>query len=56
MMIETDRLILRDWRNDDVAALHAICSDARVMEFLGPLQSRAEVASAIDRQRSYQHA
>ena len=55
-MIETDRLILREWRNDDVATLHAICTDLRVMEFLGPLQTRAEVASAIDRQRSYQHA
>lgn len=54
-MIETERLFLREWRNDDVSALHQICTDRRVMEFLGPLQSRTEVASVIDRQRSYQH-
>lgn len=53
-MIETERLFLREWRNDDVDAFLAINTDPRVMEFLGPPQTREEVMSAIDRQRGYQ--
>ncbi len=33
--LETDRLILRMFGNDDLDAYHAICSDAEVMEFIG---------------------
>jgi RimJ/RimL family protein N-acetyltransferase len=50
--IETERLILRAWRDGDVAPLHAICSDPGVMAFIGPPQSEAEVRAAI----SHQHA
>jgi RimJ/RimL family protein N-acetyltransferase len=49
--IETERLILRAWRDDDVTPLLAICRDPLVMEFLGPLQSEAEVRDAIGRQQ-----
>lgn len=35
-MIVTERLILRVWRDDDVAPFHAMGQDAEVMRFLGP--------------------
>ncbi|MEQ1551752.1 GNAT family N-acetyltransferase [Sphingorhabdus sp.] len=34
--IETPRLILRQWREEDIDPFHAICSDPVVMETLGP--------------------
>lgn len=34
-MIETERLILRRWRDDDRPAFHAICADPEVMDWLG---------------------
>lgn len=49
-MIATERLILRAWRDDDRAPFHAMCTDPRVMEFLGPPMERAETDAAIDRQ------
>jgi RimJ/RimL family protein N-acetyltransferase len=52
--IETDRLILRGWRKADAASLHAICSDPRVMEFLGPLHTRSEIHAIIERQQAIQ--
>ncbi|WP_408589244.1 GNAT family N-acetyltransferase [Novosphingobium sp.] len=52
--LETERLVLRDWREDDVAPFHALCSDARVMEFLGPLQERSEAEAAVERQNALQ--
>ena len=45
--IETARLVLRDWREDDVAPMHAMGQDARVMEFLGPLSDRAEAERIV---------
>ncbi|VXC86479.1 GNAT family N-acetyltransferase [Sphingomonas sp. 8AM] len=35
-MIVTERLILRAWRDDDVAPFHAMGQDAEVMRYLGP--------------------
>lgn len=35
MVFETERLIVRDWSMDDVAAAYRIYSDAEVMRFLG---------------------
>ena len=49
-----NRLILREWRDSDVRKLHRINSDPKVMEFLGPVQSQADVRSAIMRQRLHQ--
>jgi len=33
--LETDRLLLRMFRDDDLDAYHAMCSDPEVMEFIG---------------------
>jgi RimJ/RimL family protein N-acetyltransferase len=48
-VIETERLVLRSWRDDDVDPFHAICSDPVVMATLGPVMSREETAALIDR-------
>ena len=48
-MIETERLVLRDWRVDDVDDFLIVCSDPETMEFLGPVMNRAEVAEFIER-------
>ncbi|MFM9978523.1 MAG: GNAT family N-acetyltransferase [Sphingomonadaceae bacterium] len=49
-MIETERLILRNWRDGDVAPYYAMFQDLRVMAFLGKPQTleavRAEVTEA----------
>ncbi|MDZ3830641.1 MAG: GNAT family N-acetyltransferase [Sphingopyxis sp.] len=50
-MIETERLVLRSWRDDDVATFQAICSDPAVMATLGPPLDMAQTAALIDRMR-----
>ena len=59
MRIETERLILREWRDDDAEAMHAMGQDARVMAFLGPLYDRGEserlVAGQIVNQSLFGH-
>lgn len=48
-MVGTERLILREWRSDDVAPFHAICSDPAVMATLGPVMSFEETAALVAR-------
>ena len=48
-MIETARLILRPWRQADVAPFHAMGQEAEVMRYLGPPPKRAEAQAAHDR-------
>lgn len=48
-MIETGRLILRGWREDDIAPFHAMGRDPEVMRFIGPLASIEEARAAHDR-------
>lgn len=50
--LETERLVLREWREGDVAPFHALCSDGRVMEYLGPPLDREEAEAAIARQNA----
>jgi RimJ/RimL family protein N-acetyltransferase len=47
--LETQRLILRDWREDDLDALHALCSDPKVMATIGPLQDRETARAGLGR-------
>ncbi|MDO6416511.1 GNAT family N-acetyltransferase [Sphingomonas sp. BIUV-7] len=53
-MIETERLILRDWRDADTAPFATMCADPEVMAHLGGPQPRADVEAAIARQRDMQ--
>ncbi len=52
-MIETDRLILRGWRDADVEPFHLMCTDPEVMRWLGPPMSRADAQAAADRQNGF---
>jgi RimJ/RimL family protein N-acetyltransferase len=49
MLIETERLILRSWRAEDVDDFLVVNSDPEVMATLGPVMNRAEVAATIGR-------
>ncbi|TCM18518.1 RimJ/RimL family protein N-acetyltransferase [Novosphingobium sp. PhB165] len=53
-LLETDRLVLRGWTDEDATPFLAMCSDPAVMEFLGPLASAAQVAEIIARQQGFQ--
>lgn len=48
-MIETERLILRNWREDDRTDFNAMGRDPAVMEHLGPLQSQEDTDAMIAR-------
>jgi ribosomal-protein-alanine N-acetyltransferase len=48
--LHTERLVLRQWRADDVAAMAAIDGDADVMVFLGGARTPQQTAAAIDRE------
>ena len=48
-MIETERLILRNWQESDVVPFHAMYQDARVMAYLGDPETLAAVAATVER-------
>ena len=48
-MIETERLILRGWREADIAPFHAMGQDAAVMRFIGPPMTPEDARAAHDR-------
>jgi len=48
-VIETPRLLLRAWREDDRGPFAALNGDPRVGDWLGGVRSRAECDAAIDR-------
>jgi RimJ/RimL family protein N-acetyltransferase len=52
--LETERLVLREWRDSDIAPLLAICRDPQVMEFLGSLETEEGICAAIARQQAHQ--
>lgn len=49
--LETERLILREWRDEDVEPFAMMSADPAVMATLGPLLTRDETAALIDRLR-----
>lgn len=51
---ETDRLILREWRDDDGDRFYAVMNTPAVMRHLGGVQERATWDSALDRIHGYQ--
>ena len=52
--LETERLILREWREADIDPFHNICSDPVVMATLGPLMTRDQVAASVARMHRLQ--
>ncbi len=52
--LETERLIMREWRQEDADDFYAINSDPRVMETLGPLKTREEISGLIIRLQELQ--
>lgn len=55
MIIETDRLILREWRDEDREPMFVhLNSQPAVMEWLGGAQTREESDAGIDRIIGYQ--
>ncbi len=51
-MLRTERLILRDWRDDDIDPFTAMSQDPAVMEFFPKLLERDEVAAITKRVRA----
>ncbi|MDO7842987.1 GNAT family N-acetyltransferase [Sphingomonas immobilis] len=52
-MIDTERLILRGWREADVAPFHAMGNDPEVMRYLGEPLSLADAEAAAARQNDF---
>lgn len=52
-MLTTDRLILRQWRDDDKAPFAAMNADKDVMRFFPSVQSRQQSDSGVDRLRGH---
>lgn len=52
VLIETERLILRNWRDADFGPFAALNADPRVMEFFPRLLDRAESDDLIARERA----
>ncbi|WP_326524318.1 GNAT family N-acetyltransferase [Sphingomonas sp.] len=52
-MIETQRLILRRWRQEDIAPFHAMGQDTEVMRFIGPPMSLADCEAAKARMDAF---
>jgi RimJ/RimL family protein N-acetyltransferase len=51
-MIETPRLLLRDWRDEDLAPFSRMNADERVCEFLGKTFTREETRAMVERNRA----
>ncbi|WP_433788719.1 GNAT family N-acetyltransferase [Actinoplanes sp. CA-252034] len=53
--LRTERLVLRQWKDDDVDALAPMYADPEVMRYIrdGSVQSREETAAHLDRMRQH---
>lgn len=52
--LETERLILRSWREDDIAPFAAICADPVVMATLGPVMTLDETRALVEREKAFE--
>ena len=52
--LEAERLVLRDWRDQDFAALHGLCTDPRVMATIGPLHNEEKSHALLGRLQARQ--
>ena len=52
-MIETERLLLRRWKESDREPFARMNADPLVMEFLGPLLSREQTGALIERAENH---
>lgn len=48
-MIETERLVMRSWRGEDVAPFQGICGDPEVMATLGPVLDMDRTLALVER-------
>ena len=55
-MIETERLVMRSWREEDVVPFQRICSDPEVMATLGPSLDIDATAARIAWMRGHEAA
>src|SRR3546814_2172293 len=53
-MIEGERLVMRPWRDEDVAPFQRICSDCEVMATLGPPLDLEATAARIGWMRAHE--
>jgi RimJ/RimL family protein N-acetyltransferase len=53
-VIETPRLLLRPWRDEDAEPFFRQAFDPDVLRYLGPTPDRASIAERIARQRDHQ--
>ena len=55
--LETTRVVLREWRDTDFDALHALCTDPAVMATIGPLHDEERTRGLLSRmqERQRQH-
>src|SRR3546814_16248550 len=53
-MIETERLVMRSWRDEDIAPFQRICSDPEVMATLGPPLDLDAAAARIGWMREHE--
>ena len=52
--LDTERLTLRAWRDEDIGPFQTICADPRVMVSLGPVMTLAETAALVARMQELQ--
>ena len=52
-MIETERLVLRDWREEDIATYAAMCADPEVMRHFPALLSFDDASAQARRIRAH---
>jgi RimJ/RimL family protein N-acetyltransferase len=52
--LETDRLILRSWRESDIDDFLAVNADPRVVATLGPVMDRDQVSALIARMQAHE--